>query len=651
MSADLVLMAAGAGSMGLGALAALLPGRLRHGCSAAAGMLGSLLLLIGALMLLLQGQTRLVFWPLGHELLELNLRIDPLAAFFIALVAVVALPVHLYSLGYLQLDEYCGRNTRLIWALTHLFVLSMLGVVAANQAVAFLISWESMALLSFFLVISDTRSRESRRAGFLYLAMTHVGTAALLLMFLLLARISGSLVFSDWVGLGGHLAGGLKSGLFALALLGFGAKAGLIPLHIWLPEAHPAAPGHVSALMSGVMLKTALYGLLRFVFEVLAPFPYAWGMLLMLLCVLTAFLGIVYAAESTDIKRLLAYSSIENIGIILLPVGLAMIFQSAGFTALAQLALVASLFHALNHAIFKGLLFLAAGAVVSQVHTRDLDAMGGLIRSMPRTAALFLVGALSLCAFPPFNGFISKWLIYQSLLASFQLPSTLLKLVAPISAAILGLVGALAAATLVKAFSTAFLALPRSHHARHGQEAPLSMQAGMALLAGLCLLLGVLPQAPLRLISGLSRHLLPAPLSGSALGLDSLQISLEQPLQATASPAGLLLLLLILIPLGLVLPRLLGRPSPLRREITWSCGVTPESRFEHNASGFQQPLELVFGQIQQTAPGYLEHVYRPLARGLDRLSARMSRLQSGNLHLYLAYVFVTLVLTLIWVLL
>lgn len=622
----------------------------------ASGFIGIIAACFGTIsaILTLLGQSgfKLALPLLQVPLVGLGLTVDPLAAFFILLICGAAIPVSLYSIGYLQ-AEYLDRPVGVMGALYHLFLLSMLLVVTSGNALLFLFFGECMALISFFLVIFDTASQESQKAGFLYLIMTHVGTAFILLLFLMLWQHAGSLDFAVFAAAKGTLPLYLKHLLFVFALMGFGAKAGIVPLHIWLPEAHPAAPSHISALMSGVMIKTAIYAFLRCLFDFLAPIPFEWGLTILVLGLVTALLGIVYASTEGDLKRLLAYSSIENMGIILLALGLGLVFQSLGHPVLAGIALVSGFLHMLNHSFFKGLLFMAAGAVLSTTHTRSLDNLGGLIHRMPQTAFFFLIGSLAICAFPPFNGFVSEWLIYQSLLSSIQisskqLPAWLLMLM-PFSAVVLGLIGALAAATFVKAFSTGFLAIPRSHHAIHAREVSLSMRLAMGIFALLCLLFGISPATFFPVLNPIIFDLTGHEHIADVLLANGLFVKVNPGNPVSFSPALIFILLMGFLPLAMWLPRFLGGKTGIRKEETWSCGLTAIPEFEYTSTGFSQPLEWVYGKLHATIHFYDRYLYVPVTGSLIRLSHKVKNIQAGSLQLYLVYIFCTLILCLGWI--
>ncbi len=416
------------GGYGGGALAGLLGvGRARWGKVGGAigfgvAALSSLLGCTVSAAVMLSGTTLDVNLPRVLPFGDLSLHLDSLSAFFLLVISIVGTFVSLYSPGYAS-SAAGSEKTGLLAFLYNLFLLSMAGVVIAGDAVLFLILWEVMSLTTFFLIVFEKESTASRRAGFLYVIMTHAGTAFLLVMFLLLFVSTGSFSFSALHGAGAGIPDPTKSIIFLCALIGFGTKAGLIPLHIWLPEAHPAAPSNVSALMSGVMIKTGIYGMVRVFFGFLGPGAEWWGILVLVLAVTSSVLGVLYALMEHDLKRLLAFHSIENIGIILMGIGAAMLFSASGNKVLASLALLAGLYHVLNHAIFKALLFMGAGAVVNATGTRNMEKLGGLVRRLPVTAGLFLVGSLAISALPPLNGFVSEWLTFQALLQGFSIAS------------------------------------------------------------------------------------------------------------------------------------------------------------------------------------------------------------------------------------
>lgn len=651
----------GAGLSFLTAPRQLLSHRVAYLSAAIASFLG----LAGALGILWSGEvvtaSLFALRPLG----DFSVRVDALSALFIATTGLVGLAVSVYSLGYAR--HYVGRKAvGTLGTLFNLFLLSMGLVPATSNVLAFVLAWELMALVSFLLVVFEHERDETTRAAIFYAVMTQLGTGFLIGAFLLLGAHANSMAFEDIARASSSLSPIAKSLAFLAFVVGFGAKAGIVPLHGWLPEAHPAAPSHVSALMSAVMIKTGVYGLIRVTFELLGgPLPW-WGMLLIGLGALSAVLGALYAVVEPDLKRLLAYSSIENVGIILMGLGAAVTFHALGKEQAAGLALVASLYHLVNHAQFKSLLFCGAGAVLHATHTRRLDELGGLIRRMPQTAVLFLVGTVAIAALPPFNGFVSEWLTFQALLFGAGLDGPFMHLVLPLAAAALALTGGLAMAAFVKAFATAFLALPRSEGAAQATEAPVSMRLGMAIPALACLLMGLLAGPMVTLLGRVSARVLgigappPQPVLAIQVGFGGM-----------ATPVIWLALGMSLC-LALVLPRLLGGRTRTRRAATWGCGVDLGARTQYSAMGFAQPLRAVFGrlllphsqevQVDETLPPYFKRemryrvylepvferfLYAPVVHAAMRISATVTKIQTGSIHLYLAYMFATLLLVLL----
>jgi len=600
--------------------------------------------------------------------LALVFRLDHLGAAFLFLVGLVGAPAAIYSLHHAPAGHGGGR---LAEALLPLFLLSMCLVVLAANVFTFLFFWEGMSLTSYLLAVGDGASRESLSAGRWYAGMAHAGFALIAAALWLLGASTPGATFAEIRGVAAVLHPGTRNVIFILALCGFGSKAGLAPLHVWLPRAHPAAPSHVSALMSGVMLKLGIYGLLRVGLDLLGGGPAWWGGLLLALGAVSALGGILSALVENDLKRLLAHSSVENMGIICIALGIGFVFRSFGMTGLALLALAAALYHVLNHAAFKGLLFFGAGAVVQTTGTRNMDEMGGLIRGMPRTAALFLVGALSIAALPPLNGFASEWMIFQSLLAGASVPYPLMAAMMALAAGILALTGGLAAACFVKAFGIPFLALPRSPRAAAAREAPLTMQIGMAVLALACVLLGVLPFCAAPFLSNAFRDLPGAPGEPAAFRLGLV-------IQAGPGAAGIspTILALWLVAAGALLPwalRAAGAARAARRAETWGCGrAALTARMEYTATAFAEPLRRVFAdlyrptkvlsidfhpeskyfvrsiQYRSRIRTWVENaLYRPLFELARPLAGTGRFIQSGSLHLYVAYIVAALLLLLL----
>ena len=593
--------------------------------------------------------------------------VDRLSAFFVMVVATGAIPATLYAIGYTR--EYTGKHSLagMGFAL-NIFIAAMILVPLARNVLTFLALWELMSLASYFLVITDHEHEETLRAGWVYFVMAHAGFAALFLGFLLLAQTTGTTNFTDW-GVAAKLSPGSHNLIFILFALGFGSKAGVIPLHVWLPRAHPAAPSHVSALMSGVMIKLGVYGLARVAFDWFGVGPAWWGGLVLVVGAVSAVLGVLYALVEHDLKRLLAYHSVENIGIILLGLGAGMLFQAHRLEALAALSLIAALYHTLNHAVFKSLLFMGAGAVLHATRTRNMEELGGLIKRMPQTAVFFLVGSLAIAALPPFNGFISEWLTFQSLLLSFQISAHTVNLIFALGVAALALTSGLAAACFVKAFGITFLALPRSEPAALAHEVEWTMRTAMAALALACVALGVAPFVIL------------APLDATAFDLMGAHADMRFDWNALVTNDGFgwvaplwialgLGAFLIAIPLAL---GLMGTNKRRRYYETWGCGrALQTARFEYTATAFANPFKRVFALLYRpvkeldiefhpesryfvrTITYYNEGrlifedaLYRPLLRLIRALAHEARVLQSGNVHSYLAYILVALVALLI----
>ncbi len=609
---SLAILMAGCYAVGaIASLSARWSGRLALGVGHLAALAGAAAGTGLALAVLLGEPGRTASLPLASlfPFARLSLAVDGLSAWFLLVVSVVSIAATLYGPAYLAAhspDAGRGRQAAQTLAL-NVFLGCMSFLCCAGDAMTFLLCWEGMTLASYVLVVSDDRDGESAAAGLLYMVMAHAGTALLLVAFLALTERAHAFDFASLRAAASGLDGTTRSALFFLALTGFATKAGVVPLHVWLPRAHPAAPSHVSALMSGVMLKVAIYGMLRFGFDLLAPvagpLPSSWGWTVLVLGTLSAVLGVLYALQQHDLKRLLAFHSVENVGIILIGVGLAMLLwrrEEAG-SALATVALTAALLHVVNHAAFKGLLFLCAGSVLCRTHVRNMEELGGLARRMPWTAGLFLLGAVAISALPPLNGFVSEWLTFQALLggaAKFHGPGGL---VVVFSAAMLALTGGLAAACFAKAFGVTFLGRPRTPHAEHATEAPPSMVAGMLALGALCVALGVAPGYAMRLLDAPTAGLLHGP-GASAV------VTARGPLVLTAGAAApgsdaaavsmttVAALLLALAAVAWVL-RHGTRRAPPRAAPTWTCGMRPTARFDYTATAFAKPLRFVFAAL------------------------------------------------------
>lgn len=600
--------------------------------------------------------------PLGLPWLPWRLRLDALAGLFLTLIGIVTFVVAWYAPGYVREFEHGHDSLPALGGFTGLFIAGMQLVVLADGAFLFMVAWELMSLSSYFLVTFQHEKAANRRAGFLYLLMAHVGGLSILLGYGVLAA------FGDGFGFDAMRQATLPEGwatiAFLLALFGFGMKAGLLPVHVWLPEAHPVAPSHISALMSGVMLKVAVYGLVRFTWDLLGDIHWQWGVVLLIVGAVSALAGVLFAMMQQDMKRLLAYSSVENIGIIFLALGLSGIFIGTGHPGLGVIGLIAALYHALNHAVFKSLMFLGAGAVLHSTHERDLDQLGGLLRRMPWTGWFFLFGCISIAALPPLNGFVSEWLTFQTALQAWSLDSGILRTLLPLAAAVLALTGAIAAATFVKLYGIAFLGQARSRRARRAREVDLGMRTAMGALALLCLLLGVLPTFVIEALDGIPRQLL-------GRGLDQATTHgwlWLTPVSAETASYSAPLVLLGLVGVWWIAALLLrrSRTRRTRRGDPWDCGFgTPNARMQYSAVAFAQPMRRVFGglfriheEVSQDEHGHLRHqlqvqdplwdrVYAPIGRAVNASARRVTRLQSGNVRIYLGWSLATLVL-LLW---
>ncbi|GIK46069.1 MAG: hydrogenase 4 subunit B [Burkholderiales bacterium] len=658
---DVLLIAAGTWlALGLAGLAA--PRNFRY--------ISKVLFPLGAAVAVLAGLTSLSFLGSGAETavlavglpgLPFHLRLDNLAAVFVLLLGFAAAGISVFAAGYFRKGE--GAAPGLLCLQYHFFLAAMLLVLLADDAYAFMVAWEGMALSSFFLVTTDHRHAEIRRAGYLYLLIAHVGAIAILLCFGLMASGSGDYTFA------GMRAQSLPpfwaSAAWLLALLGFGAKAGLLPVHVWLPEAHPAAPSPVSAMMSGVMLKTAIYGLLRVSFDLLGEPLWWWGVVAMAVGLATALFGVLYSTVQSDMKRLLAYSSIENIGLIAVALGLTLLFHAYRMAALAALAMTALLYHCLAHAGFKSLLFLCTGSVLHATKERSLGRLGGLIHRMPWVAWLALAGVIAGAGLPPLSGFVSEWLLLQGFLFSPGLPHPWLNMVVPVAAAVVALVAALAGFAMVKFYGIVFLGRMREEALKDAHDAGRWERAGLVWLAVLTFLLGVLPTTVIRLIDAATRQLLGAGLADKVREHGWWLLAPISPDRASYAPLVFLAVIAAAVLLGRQLVHRLyhGR---LRRSPAWDCGyVFQGPRAQDTAEGFSQPIRRIFEPmfrmerhfptVRDEQPYYSVKVedhfwhwlYLPLARFADGISRLIIRLQGGRIAIYLLYSFLTLIVLLL----
>ncbi|MFA6362472.1 proton-conducting transporter membrane subunit [Methanoregula sp.] len=605
--------------------------------SLACTTLASILLAALSLLILVTG---VPFTPAAWQLFpgfSVEFFIDRLAAFFLFLIGMVSSCVAVYTAGYVEHMEG-GNRRNLLCGCISLFVLSMALIVASENTISFLLFWELMAAVSFFLVMYEYSQEETRKAGIFYFVMTHLSTLFVMLGFIALYYASGSFAIAPLHTTPASLP--LVTAAFLSLFVGFSIKAGIIPFHKWLPYAHPASPSPVSALMSGVMLKVAVYGLIRIIITVFSPDLW-WGVLILIAGIASAVLGVIYALKEHDIKGMLAYSSIENIGIIFVGIGLFVIFSCSGLAMLATLSLIAALFHSLNHALFKSLLFLTAGSVVHATHTRDIEKMGGLSGKMPCTSVLFFTGAIAIAALPPLNGFASELLMYIAFFQSVTVVDPLIKVLLFICLALFALTSALSAACFVKAFGSIFLAQPRSKESEAAREVSLPMLVGPAILATACVILGVFAFQILTAFG----YALPIP--------DLFLVSM---------------LLLIMAALTYVVLYFTASRE-VRISETWGCGAKSQpSSTEYTGHGFSEPIVTIFSSIYRTkkagtkkyydqhdcifAEGtaeirllkfFEEYLYLPIARGATRATRGIARIQNGCLDTYLLYVFIAVV--------
>ncbi|MGA8902028.1 hydrogenase 4 subunit B [Bradyrhizobium sp.] len=661
MSAVVLQMLCVAGLLGSAVLAiALSRSTIATAIIYSATLVASAIALIGSIHWLLGGAANAtdLTLPIGLPWLGAHFRLDALASFFLVVVNLGGAAASLYGLGYGHHEPAPHRVLPFFPA----FLAGMNLVVLADDAFSYLLCWEFMSLVSWALVMAHHREAGNTKAGYVYLVMASFGTLALLLAFGLLAGPAGDYGFAA-IRTAQHTPY-VATLVLILMLLGAGSKAGLVPLHVWLPLAHPAAPSHVSALMSGVMTKVAIYGFIRVVFDLLGPPSWPASVVILFLGGVTAVMGILYAMMEKDLKRLLAYSTIENVGVIFASLGLALAFQANGMKLLAALALTAALFHVLNHSLFKSLLFFGAGAVLTAAGERDMDKLGGLIHRMPLTSFAVLVGCVAISALPPFNGFVSEWLMFQAVLQSPELPQWALKITVPAVGALLALAAALAAACFVKAYGVTFLGRPRGVAAETAEEVDRYSLSAMFLLAALCLLAGILPGLVIDALSPITLQIL-----GGQMPIQANEpwLSIVPIAESRSSYNGLLVMVFIAISASsavVFIHRFASRA--LRRGPAWGCGFSdPTPAAQYSGGSFAQPIRRVFGtlvfhardHVEMPAPGDIrparlrielhdliwEGMYEPIARAVGFSAVKLNRLQFLTIRQYLSLVFVTLV--------
>ena len=654
---------------GVGAFLSLLFRRSNRAARYTSGIVGMIASLVGclaAVQVFVKGTATLELSglsALGH----FALRVDSFSAFMVVMISLLAFATSLYSISYLE--EFEERGTGELGFFNNLFIAAMLLVVSAANAFYFLIFWESMTLASYFLVIFEQEKKESISAGYLYFLIAHIGTALIMLAFFALYKHTGSFDFSSFRD--STLPQATKNLVFLLAFFGFGAKAGIVPLHIWLPRAHPAAPSHASALLSGVMIKTAVYGIIRLCVDLLGAPVWWWGFIVLLFGALSALLGILYALDEHDLKRLLAYSSVENIGIILMGVGIGMVGMAIKLPALAVIGFLAALYHAVNHAMFKGLLFMGAGAVIHRTHTHNMNEMGGLARLMPWTGLVFLIGAISISAIPPLNGFVSEWFLYQSLFIGSLANLGVLKVFGPIFAMLLALVGAMVAMCFVKAYGTTFTGPPRSQFAAHAREVPVSMLAGMGILALSAIFLGIGAPLVIPFIGGIAAGLANVPAEMLTNGAQVFPADISQ---AVLSTPFILILLAGLLTVPFLVVLFLGGFRAGQKSVAepWACGYGYSPQMGVSASNFAQPMRLAYqpiyilrvllqkpldgiaafsrkvgGGLPGTEPLLERAVSQPIMSSVRYAGKQIQRLQMGDVRTYCLYIFIALAILLL----
>ncbi|HBC74719.1 MAG TPA: hypothetical protein DC017_07695 [Candidatus Wallbacteria bacterium] len=611
---------------------------------------------------------------------DFSIKICPYAGLFLLIIYSISAAAALYSRSYL--NEYTAAHVQysrfakiaIISAIFPLFVLAMAMVVVSNHSILFLCSWEMMSLFSYFLVMSDHENPKTRTAGFTYLIMTHFGTAFLFVFFMLLYSHTGSFDFSAYVNVGNRFSPSEMTFMFILILIGFGTKAGIMPLHIWLPLAHPQAPSHVSAMMSGVMVKVSLFAFIKCVFSFLNGANLASGVILLIVGAITAILGIMYSIVESDLKKCLAFSTVENVGIIMIAISCAVILHSQSYPVSAAFALCAAFYHIMAHALFKSLLFMGAGAIIYGSHAKNLDDMGGLIRQMPHTAAYFMAGVMSMAALPPMAGFISEWMVFQSILLTLKDPQAFIKILMPVCGAALALSSALALTGGVRLFFSVFLAKRRNadKFKHEAKEVPLSMRLPMMALAVLCFAFGIFSPHFIGYLGGALNSIMPVyGLNINLFSPNALYIvPVSSQLSSISPQAAFTMLILFILGTIVIFNYILPRRKVKVYE-TWSCGADINSIMQYTPASYTQPLMLVFKNIylpqtevrtqhnedrliikkvdySQTATMFFEKwLYRPFIKLLIRAAKRLKRVQLGHVHVYLLYIFVTLLLALI----
>ena len=638
-------------------------------------VLGSIWGMLLALGVLINGSTissQLQFSTFTQ--LSMNVQVDRLSAFFILIISLVALFASIYGMGYVK-EYYKKYSIGAFGFFYNAFIFGMLLVVTASNGLLFMFAWEIMSLASYFLVIFDKDNRDSIKSGYLYFIMTHIGAMFILFAIFLLYKYTGSFDFTVIKQQFSTIPQLVQYSVIGLTFVGLGVKAGIIPFHVWLPAAHPAAPSHVSGLMSGVMIKTAIYMMVRFYLDMFSPIPVGFGIVVLIIGAISAVLGVLYSLTEHDIKRLLAYSSIENIGIILLAIGSALIFSALGYHDLMLFALVAALLHSLNHALFKSLLFFGSGSIIQSTHSRNIEKYGGLIKAMPLTAVLFLVGSMSIAALPPFNGFMSEWLTFQSLFGGVQIHSGYVVWVFVFGAGILALVSGLSLAAFVGAFGSTFLARPRSENAKHAKESSGWMIAGMTGLAVLCLVAGVWSGEIVSKVKEVASAVTSTDFSLSLPNVGTNAISDAAGRATVSAPLILIISMGTIAVIWLLVRYGVYGEQRVRIDKTWDCGTDLNGRMEITDSSFAHSLIRIFKRVLRPTNQYnvvaedkpinkyalpksrtilldikdvyYGYIYMPIYKAILAFSQYIKAIQSGSVNLYVLYMFAILIITLV----
>lgn len=648
----------------LGCFAVLIPRKhqlFAHYFAQVMSILGSTLILITAGIYLLSGETALLKVAfVGRYMLA----IDAWNSVFLCITGLAGVLTSIFAVDYAL--AYIGKRLRELSGLWNLFLLSMVLVLVAQSAVSFLVSWEVMAIVSFLLVNHDSEKRETWQAAYQYLVMTHIGTAAIMIAFFVVGSGSNGFNFSE-LNIS-QFETTARNLAFTAAFLGFALKAGLVPLHVWLPNAHPAAPSHVSALMSGVMLKVAVYGFGRFIFDFLGPVDFWWGALVLVVGLLSAFFGALYAQMEKDIKRILAYSSVENMGIVFAAIGAGMLLLTTSHKEYAVIGFTAAIVHSFNHSIMKSLMFMVAGAVNHAVDDKNIEKMGGLAKLMPWTAGCALTGSLALAALPLTNGFIGEWLMFHSFAFLAQADAgTGVRLLAALAFILSGLASALALGCFVRVFGVVFLGRPRARRAESAHEVSRFMLAAMLIPAFLIFVSGILASP----IVTIAQHVAEA-------NLPDLKMLNEEHLLIWGKDSGMLnydtfVLLIAAVVITIFAWLIIYRGQVfVKRDVIWNCGTEPTLRQQYSGTGFSKPIrrafdfllkprrEVVFLQKENkyfgrsmaytlTIPDrFTEKLYIPLQHHLVKTASFLRRIQAGSVRIYIGYVMVAMVLVLIW---